>query len=109
MASLTIIEEDKYNEISEYVGQMLRLGGKVMDCLENARKDSPQDISEVEQMLGQRGGYGTRGGGYGQRGYGQRGYGQRDYGQRDYGQRENYGGREQYDMGERRDYRGRYM
>ena len=92
------ISKDKFDHITEAAEQMLRYGGKIMQCLEGLKEEE---------------GFGERDG-YGQRGYGMRddmnyrypvedemgmrgGYGMRHAG---YGMREDFGEREDY--GERR-------
>ena len=63
MGYMIQIEEDSAMELKEHAKKALKHMGKLMECVE--------ELCEESQM-GERGGYGNRGGGYGNR-YGNRG------------------------------------
>ena len=65
-----IVTESKKEKMSEYAEKMLRYGGKLMQCIEELGSDDMGERWEDDDM-GERGGSGNRGGGYGNR-YGNR-------------------------------------
>lgn len=66
-----IVTESKKEKMSEYAEKMLKYGGKLMQCIEELGNDDMGQRWEEDDDMGERGGYGMRGGNYGNR-YGNR-------------------------------------
>lgn len=96
-----IITESKKEKMSEYAEQMLKYGGKLMQCIDSldeggyGNRDDDDDDFDDDEGFGMRGEYPGGRAGYGMRGGGS--YGMRDGGS--YGMRDGM-------MGERRGVRG---